>query len=166
MVVNLLYYFFCLLVAGAALGIFFTSSPFCAALYLICIILGLAALYCLQGAPLIGIMQIILHVGGVLVLLLYLLFLKPETVVPEKKKVGYSKIICLGILLVFLILFGWQLSATLPALKSSHSKVVMPSATELSYQLVGPYGLVFELVGILLLVTLVSVLYMVSRDNR
>lgn len=163
---DFVYYGLCLLIAVAAGAIFFTNNILYAALYLLCVILGLSALYLLQGATLIAVIQIILHAGGILVLLVCILFLKPEAVVPQKQKRPYRKIACLGILLLVISIIGWQLTATFPAFQTSHRALDTPSATELSYQLVGPYGLVLELAGVLLLVTLIGVLYILTRNRR
>ncbi len=160
---DLLYAGLCLLIAVAAGAIFFTANVLYAALCLLCVILGLSVLYALQGAALIAVMQVILHAGGILVLFVCILFLKPEAIVPQKKKLPYRKITCLGILLLVLSIIGWQLAATFPKLPSSQLSLATPSTTELSYQLVGPYGLVLELAGMLLLVTLIAVLYILTR---
>lgn len=166
MVIHCLYGFFYLLVVSAAVAILVTTNALAAALSLVCVIVGMAGIYWLQGAHLLAIMQLILHVGGVLVLMVYLLFLKPDAMVLKKEKGRYRKIAYFLILLLPLGIFGWQVSATFPAFQSPHLLADTPSATALSYQLVGPYSLVLELGGILLLVTLVGILYILTRKHR
>jgi NADH-quinone oxidoreductase subunit J len=166
MIINILYYSLCLLAMSAALAIFFTPSVFAAAIYLVGMILSLAALYCLQGAPLVAIMQIILHVGGILVLLVYLLFLNPEAIVPKKKPSPYRRIAYLGILLLPISIVGWKLAVFFLPCKLSQLAPWTHSPTTFSYQLVGSYGVVLELVGILLLITLVGISYILIKTPR
>ncbi len=166
MLINLLYYIFALLVAAAAMAILFTSQPFLAVIYLIGIIIGLSAIYFLQGASLVAIMQIILHAGGVLVLLVCsLLFFHPQAASTKNRAHPYRKIIAIGVLLLSISIIGWKLyAAPLPSI-SSHVHPTTNTVTAISYQLVGSYGLVLELVGILLLITLVGILYILIKEN-
>jgi NADH-quinone oxidoreductase subunit J len=167
MLITLLYYFFALLVATAAVAILFTSQPFLAAIYLISIITCLSAIYFLQGASLVAIMQIILHAGGVLVLLICsLLFFNPQASSTKKRIYPYGKIAALSMLLLPIGIIGWKLYAAPSPWTVSHVHPVTNAVTAISYQLVGTYGLVLELIGILLLVTLVGMLYILIKDNR
>lgn len=167
MLITLLYYFFGLLIALAAVVILFTSQPFLAAIYLIGIVICLSALYFLQGAPLVAIMQVILHAGGVLILLVCsLLFGHPQVCTAKKRVHPYGKIVALGMLFLCISIIGWKLYTTPSSWISAHVHPTTSSVNALSYQLVGSYGLVLELVGILLLVTLVGTLYIVLQDKR
>ncbi|NEJ83428.1 hypothetical protein GR268_43960, partial [Rhizobium leguminosarum] len=92
MFISLLYLFFSMLVAVGSVLILFTNQELFALLTLILIIIGLSALYFLQGAPLVAIIQLILHAGGILVLLICsLLFFKPPLQSPNKNKGSYRK---------------------------------------------------------------------------
>lgn len=166
MLITLLYYLFALLVAAAAVAILFTSQAFFAALYLIGIILGLSAIYFLQGASLIAIMQIILHAGGVLILLLCSLFIFNSQASGTKKQMHpYRQIAALGMLVLLIGIMGWKLYAAPWPFLNVHPDPTTNSVTAISYQLIGTYGLVVELIGILLLITLVGMLYILIQDK-
>lgn len=164
MPIILLYYFFAFLVASAAVAILFTSQPFLATIYLLGIILGLSAIYFLQGTSLVAIMQIILHAGGVLVLLICsLLFFNPRTASTKKQAFPCRKVVGLGMVLLLIGIIGWNLYAAPWPWISAPAHPTTNSVTAISYQLVGTYGLVLELVGILLLITLVGMLYILRQ---
>ena len=65
------FYGFSALAIGAALTILFTRNVMYAALCLFIALLGVAALYVLAGADFLAITQLLIYVGGVLVLLIF-----------------------------------------------------------------------------------------------
>lgn len=165
--INLLYCFFALLVAAAAVATFLTPHPFLAAIYLIGIIIGLSAIYFLQGASLVAIMQLILHAGGVLILLICnLLFVDPLDFGTKRQTRSYGNILILSMLLLSISIIGWKLYAGSSPGISSPTYLTTNSLNAISYQLVGAYGLVVELIGILLLITLVGMLYVLIKVKR
>jgi NADH-quinone oxidoreductase subunit J len=166
MMIYFLYYFLALLVAIAAVAILFTSQPFLATIYLVSIVLGLSAIYFLQGASLVAILQLILHAGGILVLLICsLLLFKPQASSTNNQVGPYHKIAALGVLLLLVGVIGWKLYATPGSWVSPPTYPTANTVAAISYQLIGDYGLVLELVGILILVTLVGVLYVLMKNN-
>ena len=171
MFINLLYLLFSMLVAVGSVLILFTNQELFALLTLIFIIIGLSAIYFLQGTPLVAIIQLILHAGGILVLLICSLLFFKHTIKPSSNtdnKIIYKRIV------IGVVTIGWggylcnKLSTisylfNLPLPVSNR-----PAGTiqQLGYQILGPHGLILELISILLLITLVGVLHIIYQRYK
>ena len=93
---QLLFYFFAGLVVASALVVLFTRNILNAAFSLIFTFLGIAAIYVLAGADFIAITQIIVYVGGILVLMVFGVML--STKVEGQAVVSRSNNLFLGVL--------------------------------------------------------------------
>ena len=164
MFINFLYYFFALIVAIGAGYILFTSNIFYGILSLIGVTISFSALYFLQGATFIAIIQLIIHVGGMLVLLVAtLLFIKPNSIVPKKtnKKASYTMV---GIIMLAFLMTLVEYVSKLDNKRfiPYTSNTISTTTQDLGYQILGTYGLAFELVSIIMLVALIGVLHIIS----
>jgi NADH-quinone oxidoreductase subunit J len=166
MLFTLLYYCFALLAIAAAIAILRTSQPFLAAIYLLTVTICMAAIYFLQGAALVAMLQLLLHAGGVLVLLLSsLLFFNPQA--SNTKKISDAHMLAIGGgggLCICIL--GWKLHACPSSWTSASIHTVPHTAHILGYQIVGTYGLALEIVGILLLLTLIGILHVFFQNNH
>jgi len=157
-----------MLVAVGSVLILFTNQELFALLTLILIIIGLSALYFLQGAPLVAIIQLILHAGGILVLLICsLLFFKPKSQGVNKNKLPHKKEAAMVFIAVCFVLYlGNKLRLFSHQFNLPSSNMSAGTVQELGYQILGPYGLILELISILLLTSLVAMLYIVKQSYR
>jgi NADH:ubiquinone oxidoreductase subunit 6 (subunit J) len=164
MLIHFLYYLFAGVVAMAAVSILFTSHVFYAALCLLGVSIGLSAIYFLQGTTFIAVIYLIIYAGGVLVVILFaLLFFRPLAQVrPNQIRLSYRMLTILGVGLFLMPLLKWSISVV-PHSNPMQTAELNTSAVNIGYQLLGPYGLRVEIVGILLLIVLVGALYIV-RD--
>jgi len=71
MIVEIAFYAFLLLTALSALGIVLTKNVLYAALMLLMTFLGVSGVYVFAGADFLAIAQIVIYVGGVLILLIF-----------------------------------------------------------------------------------------------
>lgn len=159
----LLYALLAVFVVAAALLILFTPHVLYAALGLLCVLLSMAAIYFLQGASFVAVAQIIVYGSGALVLVLFstlLLPLSTQTTAIRPKWV--LLVLAVGLLVGCL----WPLvSCAICTLQ--HKEVVYTLqedvVTGLGLQLLGPYNLAFEWVGMNLLIALVGAVYVMRR---
>jgi NADH-quinone oxidoreductase subunit J len=167
MLMHLLYYLFAGLVAMAAVSILFTSQVFYAALCLLGVSIGLSAIYFLQGATFIAVIYLIIYAGGVLVIILFafLFFRPPAHITPHQIRLSYRLLTILGVGLLLMPLLKWSISVVHPS-NLMQTADLDTTVVHLGYQLLGPYGLLVEIVGILLLVVLVGALYIVRDINQ
>jgi NADH:ubiquinone oxidoreductase subunit 6 (subunit J) len=153
---TLLYVLLAGLVAAAALLILLTPHILYAALGLLCVLLGMAAIYFLQGTAFVAVAQVIVYGGGVLVLVLFsVLMLPPSTKsISQRSKWIFGSLVTglLGGSLCPLVHLSVHTLQQQGAVCVSQEDAVMG----LGLQLLGPYALAFEWVGLNLLIALVG----------
>lgn len=148
----------------AALGVVLSKDPLRS---LICLVLNLfviAFIYFSLGASLLGITQIIVYVGAIMVLFLFVVMLL-NLVVPEKHGRGYAlKLVGLGGLGVALIVLLFS-QVIMPAAGMHPAKIdpSFGSPQSIGKVLFTQYVWPFEMVGVLLLVGVVGSILLAKR---
>jgi NADH-quinone oxidoreductase subunit J len=152
------------LVSGALAA--FARNIVQAAFALFFTLIGMAGYYVLLGSDFLAITQVVIYVGGILVLLIFgvLLTIRPL----ERPQRGATRLYLLGgaagaammagVLWTIIRRTPWPVAATLadPA----------PTTRVLGRMLLGEYLLPFELAGMTLLLCLVGAAYLVRRKER
>ncbi|EMR00880.1 NADH-quinone oxidoreductase subunit J family protein [Cesiribacter andamanensis] len=159
--VQFLFYAFAALTLAAALVILFTRNLLYAAFSLIFCFLGVAAIYVLSGADFLGVTQIVIYVGGVLILLIFGVMLTnrisagPVLTGLHNQFLGYA--LPLGLLVLLLGTLG-QLALPDWALRAEATGGLVQQSTvaPIGLQLMTQYILAFELAGLLLLLALIG----------
>ena len=170
------FYGFSALTIGAALTILFTRNVMYAALCLFLALLGVAALYVLAGADFLAITQILIYVGGVLVLLIFGIMLTYRIEKGRDTKMNYvltthlnqfwGTVIALGI---FGVLFWLILHINFGITNAPHlAETVARRSTlrAIGINLMTTHVWAFEVVGILLLVALVGAAYLAIQRQK
>jgi NADH-quinone oxidoreductase subunit J len=170
------FYGFSALAIGAALTILFTRNVMYAALCLFITLLGVAALYVLAGADFLAITQLLIYVGGVLVLLIFGVMLTHRVQRESSQKANVVLTTHLnrfwGTLIaatVFGLLF-WLIShANFLIIQSPELSSISPRRSTLrpiGVNLMTTHLWAFEVAGILLLVALVGAAYLASQREK
>jgi NADH-quinone oxidoreductase subunit J len=122
---------------------------------------GVAGLYILLGADFVAVVQLIVYVGGILILLLFGVMLTNK-ITNVNIKTGTLQIIPAGIAIIaFLYLLITTLLKT--GWKTINNPVDIPSTQNLGMLLITQYAVVFELLGILLLIALIGAASMARK---
>lgn len=170
-VYQLLFYLFAGLVVASALVVLFTRNVLNAAFSLIFTFLGIAAIYVLAGADFIAITQIIVYVGGILVLMVFGVMLtnkvEGQAVVTRTHNLFLGVLAgmaMLGILLLVIFRVDYQVLDWI-----QHAKQEIPAVEESTVQPIGRllmtrFVLPFELAGLLLLVSLIGAAFIAKRQ--
>jgi NADH-quinone oxidoreductase subunit J len=170
------FYGFSALSIGAALTILFTRNVMYAALCLFLTLLGVAALFVLAGADFLAITQILIYVGGVLVLLIFGIMLtyrsdresnqKKNLVLTSHLNQFWGGLVALGI-------FGVLLWVILNAnFMITHSPQLAEVTTQRStlrtigVHLMTTHVWAFEVAGLLLLMALVGAAYIAAQREK
>lgn len=167
----ILFLIFSVIAIGSALFILFSKNLIYAAFALFLAFLGIAALYVLAGADFLAVTQIMVYVGGVLVLLIFGIMLtqkadksavssSPNKIVVLLKREVWGFIAGAG---VFACLSYIILSANFSMdgiTNSSHSTV-----KTIGVELMTSHLLPFEIVAVLLLVALIGAAYLALNRN-
>ncbi len=145
--------FFALL--GGALAVTL-KNLFKSLLSFVIFLLALAGIFLLLEAKVIGLIQILVYVGGIVTLMVFALMLVPQ--LEEENRSWIYFLLPLAFLILFLSLYR---SAVLTPI----FRVERVSFTTLSRVLLSDFMLPFELVGVIILVSFVSA-YAISRKGK
>ncbi len=155
---DIICYSFGAITALSALYIMLTKNILYAAFALILTFIGIAGIYVFLGAEFIAVTQILVYVGGILILLVFGIMLTNRLSGKKVVSPAYNKI--KGIIVaggLFAILFKGILEANFSALPwIDKSQVSNSSIPEFGLSLMTDYVLAFEIIGVLLLLALIG----------
>lgn len=155
---DIIFYIFGAISALSALYIMLTKNILYAAFALILTFIGVAGIYVFLGAEFIAVTQILVYVGGILILLVFGIMLTNRLSGKKVISSSYNKI--MGFIVaggLFAILLKAILEANFSALGwIDKSKVSESSISALGLTLMTDYVLVFEIIGVLLLLALIG----------
>jgi NADH-quinone oxidoreductase subunit J len=155
-----------MLVFGAAVII--NRNPVASALSLVVSFLGLAALFVSLDAYFIGVIQVLVYAGAIMVLFLFIIMLLDLR--PEKlRKINW--IASAGGLAVALALMVQIFSVVerFPAAKQKFPPLAKPASDDvhrIGMLLFNNYNLPFQIIGIVILVATVGVIVLSRRETR
>lgn len=161
----LLFYFLAGVILIPALAVVLSENLFHAGLSLIVSFLGIAAIYVTLSAPFVAGMQVLVYAGAIAVLLLFAFMLTHDIMKPQHKATRGQQISALlacgllaGAMGRVLAASGWlELASTDPD---------GASLTELGLAYLTRYLVPFELVSILLLMTLIGAVVIARKEER
>lgn len=157
--------FFAVLTLAGAVFILLTRQVLYAAFSLLLSFLGLAGLFVLAGADFVAVTQVMVYVGGILVLLVFgIMLTRPMVDSPDER----PHVPWWG-LVTALLFFGFLLVY----LMSAHFALDGPKAPEpisgvrpIGLLILTDYVSIFEIIGILLLVTLVGAAFVARQQPK
>lgn len=169
------FWLFAAITCAFALGVLFASNVVRMALYLIVSLSAASGLMFIAGAEFVGAMQIMIYVGGTLVLLVFGVMLTAQDAFVSLKTKGGEWIMALLVggamlLMMFTAAYGvrdWREPSGLPEHEMKEIAVnQLATTTKIGVELTGRYLLPFELVGVHLLVVLVGAAYLARTTQR
>ena len=155
-----------MLIFGAAVII--NRNPVASALSLVVSFLGLAALFVSLDAFFIGVIQVLVYAGAVMVLFLFIIMLL-DLRAEERRRINF--VAFAGGAAVAVIFFG-QLYLVIGHLRQA--KLPFPALSAASHDdvhsvgllLFGNYNLPFQIIGVLILVATIGVIVLSKRELR
>jgi NADH-quinone oxidoreductase subunit J len=155
-----------MLIFGAAVII--NRNPVASALSLVVSLVGLAALFMTLDAFFIGIIQVLVYAGAVMVLFLFIIMLL-DLRAEERRRV--NSVAFAGGLAVAVIFFGqlYLVIAHLRASKLPFAKLPSPpndDVRSIGLLLFGNYNLPFQIIGLLVVVATIGVIVLSKRELR
>ena len=154
-------------VAGALLLIV-AREPIHSALSLILVMIALAALYLLLGAPFIAAVQIIVYAGAVMVLFVFVIMLLNAG---AEERTNWSKVAPwlgypLGIILLLELLYvGAHSTAGLAVANGAGAPAAAASTADLSKQLFTTFLFPFEATSILILIAILGAMILAKKEQ-
>ncbi len=166
----ILFYAFALAAVVSAVGVISLRNPMYCALSLLVTFLAVAALFLMRHAELLGMVQLFVYGGGIMVLFLFVIMLVNLHRLREVRLFNEQVPIALVLGVLLVALFGWvflSLPASAPgdstALVSLDGEVV-GNAKAVAWVLYTEYLLPFEIASIFLLVAMIGAVVLGRRD--
>ena len=168
---QIIFFVFATISIGGALYLLFTKNVLYAAFSLLLTLLGISGLFVFAGADFLAVSQIMIYVGGVLVLMVFGIMLtnnkniQRQTNQPNKILVSHHNIF--WAVLVAVLLFLGYLKVVFEANFHIISEQTHTGTTvkQIGINLVTDYVFAFEVVGILLLAALVGAAYIAKKEK-
>jgi NADH-quinone oxidoreductase subunit J len=159
-----LFYLFGLIAIASALLFVTRRSPVAAALWLVSVMISLAAMYVMMGAHFVGAVQVIIYAGAIMVVFLFVVMLlnlgHAEAVADIRSKGWRLGAGALGLVLLALLLtMAREPLPRLAVQAPRHANAVTPVAEALYRD----YVLAFEAASILLLAAIVASVVLAKR---
>jgi NADH:ubiquinone oxidoreductase subunit 6 (subunit J) len=177
--IQYIFYFFAFATCFSALIVVFTKNILYAAFALLGVLLGISALYVLANADFLAITQIVVYVGGVLVLIIFGIMLTQSSVVSlqnqQKIPASKSQYMLLSTVIAF-VFFNGLLFAILKAnlseiswlkeIAEKESYIKESTVADIGVLLMTNYLLPFEIIALLLLVALIGATNIAGKNKR
>lgn len=163
MTYDIIFYLFAAVTLISAFFVVTNRNIVYSAFFLLFTFFGVAGIYALLGADFVAVVQVIVYIGGILILLLFGVMLTNKITNVEIKTGAIN-------ILPATIGVGLLTGALLAALISSNWKTLpveqpVPTTALLGSMLVQDYLLIFELLGIILLIALIGAASIARRGK-
>jgi NADH-quinone oxidoreductase subunit J len=161
---DFIFYLFAAITIVSALMVVSSDNIVRSAFYLLATFFGVSGIYVLLGADFVAVTQIMVYIGGILILLLFGVMLTTNSTHVEIKK-GLTKVlpavvatgVLLGALFSVMLRTEW---------KTELSQIPLTTSYDLGKLLITDYVLIFELLGILLLIALIGAASMARKEQE
>ncbi|MEM1126977.1 MAG: NADH-quinone oxidoreductase subunit J [Bacteroidota bacterium] len=166
MVTQFMFFLLATVAIAAALGTLIARNPVNSALWLILNLFCIAGLYLTLNAQFIGVIQVLVYAGAIMVLFLFVIMLLNLSELPRpadanpKLVAGFSAGVVLMALLVYAIASGFD---ALPEPVALPELVENGSPKAIARELFTVYALPFEMIGILLLVATIGAVMLAKK---
>ncbi|MFW5972716.1 MAG: NADH-quinone oxidoreductase subunit J [Bacteroidota bacterium] len=166
MIAQFVFFLLAIVAVGAAFGMIVSRNPVSSALWLILNLLSIAGLYVTLNAEFIGIIQVLVYAGAIMVLFLFVIMLLNLGSLPRLEAVNWRTVIAAVVGVAVLAQLMYFLAASfdvLPEMVSSEEAAVTGTATAIGLELFTRYALALQIVGVLLLVATIGAVMLAKR---
>lgn len=151
-------------VLGAA-SLILQRHPIHSALSLILVMVSLAALYLLQGAEFMAVVQVIVYAGAIMVLFVFTIMLLNAGAEERTNLSRMAKFVGLPLAALLLIQLAFWIGRTTGAVETPPARVDPEMTRQLSRLLFRDYLLPFELTSLLILVAILGAVVLAKRET-
>ncbi len=163
----ILFWIFAALMLGFGLSVILQRNPVASALSLVVSFLGLAGLYVSLNAYFIGIIQILVYAGAVMVLFLFIIMLL-DLKAEKRRKLNWPGVIGGGGIAVFFVVQLLTVLNRFPAGQRTLEPLAAPldDVREVGNMLFSNYNFPFQVIGVLVLVASIGVVILSKRELK
>jgi NADH-quinone oxidoreductase subunit J len=159
------FWLFTMAVVGGAAGCITMRNVFHQALLLILSLFGVAGYFVLVGAEFLALVQVIIYIGGIMVLFLFGIMVSQNIIGSELRQNSPQApwaAVCAGIL--FLFMGGSGLAMTFPQQPTAGLDVMGNNTQSLGWSLMATYTLPFICASIMLLMAMMGAIILVRKE--
>ncbi len=163
-----LFWIFSLLTLIFALGVVFLRSPVSSAMSLVMSFVGLAALFVTLEAFFIGVVQVLVYAGAVMVLFLFIIMLL-DLKAEKRRSVKLSAWAGGGLVIGGFVAVLAQVIGSIPGLSVTAPPLANPTANDVAMvgeTLFRNFNLPFQVIGVLLLVATIGVVVLSRKELK
>jgi len=157
------FYFFALTATLGGLGVVLARRVFHSALFLVVSLASVAAIFVILGADFLGVVQILVYVGAIMVLILFGIMLTPHEVTAPS--IGGPGQVFAASAIATIILIGTisvAVGSSWP--RANAAPIDHPTTETIGRALLDTYALPFEVASILLLVAMIGAIVVARED--
>jgi len=166
MLETFLFFLFAVVAVVGALGMLIARNPVSSALWMIMTLFAVACLYITLNAQFIGVIQVLVYAGAIMVLFLFVIMLLNLESMPSLGQLDWRKVVAfvLGIVVLaqLLALLTLRLDV-MPAAVASAEAAEATSATNIGIALLTEHAFSLEIVGVLLLAATVGAVMLAKK---
>ena len=163
---SLVFYVLAIVVLASAAYTAFSPNLVHAAFSLLFTFFGLACMYIYLGADFVGVSQVIIYVGGILVLLLFGVMFTQNATRGEGQQTLQRKWGMLFLAVVFLVLLPVVFTTPWPLMSNPETKNLSSTVSPIGVLLLTRYLLPFEVASLLLLVALIGAVVIARGEPK
>ena len=165
--VEIAFFFLIAVVAiTSALGMLVARNPISSALWLVLNFFCIAAAYILLNAEFIGLIQILVYAGAIMVLFLFVIMLLNLDEFPRMKNIEWKKVVAysLGVVVLSQLVYVVAIAAgALPAGVTAVQAAEMGAASNLGIELFSKYAFHLEIIAVLLLAATIGAVLLAKK---
>jgi|SRR6185437_10570676 len=162
---TILFIIFAVVAIVCGLNLVLQKHPIASALSLIGVMASLAVLYLLLGAEFLAAAQVIVYAGAIMVLFVFVIMLLNAGAEKASHKSWFAQIAGLPLLLAFVGVMGFLITAYLPPLRAvQFGSWVGGSALMIGRVLFTEYLLPFEVTSVLILIALLGAVVLARKE--
>lgn len=167
--IEIVFYFFACITVLSALMVLWTKNVLYAAFSLIITFMGVAAMYVFAGADFIAVAQILIYVGGILVLIIFGVMLtnrllgKSVNTESHNRFMGY---LIGGVVFTGLVYTIMQVNFTAIAAANAVGDSATSTIGTIGVKLMSDFVMPFEVIAILLLLALIGAAFIARRQIK
>lgn len=166
MFAQVLFFFIAALAIAAGIGLIVSRNPVSSVLWLVLNLFCISVLYITMNAEFIGVVQVIVYAGAIMVLFLFVIMLLNLAALPDlprfNLKLGAAFLLAMAVLAQIVYVIASSLDV-LPEPSSAEMTAETGTANAIGLELFTRYVLPLEVIGILLLAATIGAVMLAKR---
>ncbi|MDX1419466.1 MAG: NADH-quinone oxidoreductase subunit J [Rubricoccaceae bacterium] len=167
MLASFLFFLFAVLAVVGALGMLISRSPVASALWMVMTLFAVACLYLTLNAAFIGVIQVLVYAGAIMVLFLFVIMLLNLEAAPRLGGLDWRKVVAfalgVAVLAQLLVVVALRFDVAPVSLAPPEVAAETASAHTLGVALLTEHAFALEIIGVLLLAATIGAVLLAKK---